>query len=43
MGLGNLIENAIKQLQDDKEKEANRDAETADEDDALENELFNTE
>ena len=40
MNLGNLIENAIKQIEEDKEKEANMDADTADDDDVLENELF---
>jgi hypothetical protein len=40
MNLGNLIENAIKQIQADKEKEAERDAEAAGDDDSFENELF---
>lgn len=40
MNLGNLIENAIKQIEIDKEKEANQDAEAANDDDLLENELF---
>ena len=40
MNLGNLIENAIKQIEIDKEKEAERNAEAADDDEALENELF---
>ena len=40
MGLGNLIENAIKELQADKEKEAMRDADAAGDDDAFEAELF---
>ena len=40
MNLGNLIENAIKQIEIDKEKEAERSAEAADDDEALENELF---
>lgn len=40
MGLGNLIENAIKQIQNDQEKEAMRDADAAGDDDAFEAELF---
>ena len=40
MNLGNLIEQAIKQIQADKEKEELRDADAADDDEALENELF---
>ena len=40
MNLGNLIEQAVKQIQADKEKEAMRDADAADDDEALENELF---
>jgi len=40
MGLGNLIENAVKQLQSDQEKEAMRDADAAGDDDAFEAELF---
>jgi hypothetical protein len=40
MNLGNLIENAIKQIELDKEKEAIEDAEAATEDEILENQLF---
>lgn len=40
MNLGNLIENAVKQIELDKLKEAERDAEAADDDEALEAELF---
>lgn len=40
MNLGNLIENAVKQIQIDKEKEALRDADAAGDDDAFEAELF---
>ena len=40
MNLGNLIEQAIKQIQLDKEKEASRDADAAGDDDAFEAELF---
>lgn len=40
MNLGNLIENAVKQIELDKLKEAERDAEAADDDEALETELF---
>lgn len=40
MNLGNLIEQAVKQIQVDKEKEAMRDAEAADDDEAFEAELF---
>ena len=40
MGLGNLIENAVKQIQSDQEKEAMRDADAAGDDDAFEAELF---
>ena len=40
MNLGNLIEQAIKQIQIDKEKEALRDADAAGDDDAFEAELF---
>ncbi len=40
MNLGNLIEQAVKQIQADKEKEAMRDAEAADDDEAFEAELF---
>lgn len=41
MNLGNLIENAVKQIQQDKEQEALADAEAAGDDEAFENELFN--
>ena len=40
MNLGNLIENAVKQIQADKEKEALQDADAAGDDDAFEAELF---
>lgn len=40
MNLGNLIEQAVKQIQIDKEKEAMLDADAADDDEALEAELF---
>ena len=40
MNLGNLIEQAVKQIQEDKEKEALRDADAAGDDDAFETELF---
>ena len=40
MNLGNLIENAVKQIQADKEKEAIQDADAAGDDDAFESELF---
>ena len=40
MNLGNLIENAVKQIELDKLKEAERDADAADDDEALEQELF---
>lgn len=40
MNLGNLIEQAVKQIQADKEKEALRDADAAGDDDAFETELF---
>ena len=40
MNLGNLIEQAVKQIQLDKEKEALLDADAADDDEALEAELF---
>lgn len=40
MNLGNLIENAIKQIEIDKEKEAQGDAEAADDEDLLDNLLF---
>jgi len=43
MNLGNLIENAVKQIQVDKEKEALRDADAAGDDDAFETELFDEE
>ena len=41
MNLGNLIEAAVKQIQQDKEKEAQIDAEAAGDDDSFEAELFN--
>lgn len=40
MNLGNLIENAVKQIELDKIKEAERDADAADDEEALEAELF---
>ena len=40
MNLGNLIEQAVKQIQADKEKEAQNDADAAGDDDAFEAELF---
>ena len=40
MNLGNLIENAVKQIEIDKLKEAERDADAADDEEALEAELF---
>lgn len=40
MNLGNLIEQAVKQIQEDKEKEAQRDADSADEEEAFEADLF---
>ena len=40
MNLGNLIENAVKQIELDKLKEAERDADAADDEEALEAELF---
>ena len=40
MNLGNLIENAVKQIQADKEKEALTDADAASDDDVFEAELF---
>ena len=40
MNLGNLIENAVKQIELDKEKEAQGDAEAADDEDLLDNLLF---
>ena len=40
MNLGNLIEQAVKQIQADKEKEALNDADAAGDDDAFEAELF---
>ena len=43
MGLGNLIENAMKQIQMDKEKEEQMDADAAGDDDAFEAELFDEE
>ena len=43
MNLGNLIENAVKQIELDKEKEALGDAEAADDEDLLDNLLFSDE
>ena len=43
MNLGNLIEQAVKQIQEDKVKEAQRDADSADEEESFENELFDKE
>lgn len=40
MNLGNLIESAVKQIQADKEKEAEQNAEAANDDDVFEAELF---
>lgn len=40
MNLGELIESAVKQIQSDKEKEAEINADAADDDDAFETELF---
>ena len=40
MNLGNLIENAVKQIQADKEKEAEQNVEAANDDDVFEAELF---
>ena len=40
MGLGNLIENAVKQIEETKAKEAENDAEGIDEDDEIENDIF---
>ena len=40
MNLGELIESAVKQIQNDKEKEAEVNADAADDDDAFETELF---
>ena len=40
MNLGNLIDNAVKQIQNDKEKEAEQNAEAANDDDLFEAELF---
>jgi hypothetical protein len=40
MNLGNLIESAIKQIEEDKIKEAETDAEAASDEDLLEMELF---
>ncbi len=42
MNLGDLIENAVRQIQKDKEKEALHDAEAASDDDQFESELFDT-
>lgn len=43
MNLGVLIENAVKQIEKDKENEARQDADQASDDDFLENELFEDE
>jgi hypothetical protein len=43
MNLGNLIENAVKQIELDKEKEAQGDAEAADDEELLDNLLFSDE
>jgi hypothetical protein len=43
MNLGNLIENALKQIEADKVKEAESAAEAADEDELMENTLFSDE
>lgn len=40
MNLGNLIENAVKQIEADKEREADAAAEAASDDEVLEKELF---
>jgi hypothetical protein len=40
MNRGNLIESAVKQIQADKEKEAEQNAEAANDDDVFEAELF---
>ena len=40
MNLGNLIESALKQIENDKEKERQGDAEAADDDEIFENNLF---
>jgi hypothetical protein len=40
MNLGNLIENAVKQIEIDKLKEAERDADAADDEETFEAELF---
>jgi hypothetical protein len=43
MNLGNLIENALKQIEADKIKEAEQASEAADEDELMENALFSDE
>ena len=43
MNLGVLIENAVKQIEKDKENEARQDADQASDEDFLENELFEDE
>ena len=43
MNLGNLIEQAVRQIQLDKEKEANQDADAADDEETFEAELFDEE
>jgi hypothetical protein len=43
MNLGNLIENAVKQIELDKEKEAQGDAEAAEDEDLLDEILFSDE
>lgn len=40
MNLGNLIENAVKQIEIDREREAENRAEAADDDEIMENSLF---
>ena len=40
LNLGNLIENAVKQIEIDKAKEAETDADAANDEDLLENEIF---
>lgn len=41
--LGNLIENAVKQIEIDKEKESRKDVDIADDEDLFEEELFKEE
>jgi len=43
MNLGVLIENAVKQIEKDKENEARQDADQATDDDFFENQLFEDE